>query len=175
MFILILSRLDHILILLVLILASITTVGAFGNPLSQDQEDNLSEMTAAQVVPLLQSRKIPVEKYVSLLLERAKVYGAPLNAFITLERDSILNAARRLDEKLASGAALGALFGVPVSLKDLISTSGTATTFGTIKYQNFLPNKNAPLVDKLIAADAIIFGKNNNQEWAFGSNGYNSH
>ena len=175
MFILILSRLDHILILLVLILASISTVGAFGNPLSQDQEDNLSEMTAAQVVPLLQSRKIPVEKYVSLLLERAKVYGGPLNAFITLEKDSILNAARRLDEKLASGAASGALFGVPVSLKDLISTSGTATTFGTIKYQNFLPNKNAPLVDKLIAADAIIFGKNNNQEWAFGSNGYNSH
>ena len=60
-------------------------------------------MTAAQVVPLLQSQKIPVEKYVSLLLERAKVYGAPLNAFITLEKIQFLTLLEDWMKNLLAG------------------------------------------------------------------------
>ena len=135
----------------------------------------LREMTAHQILPRLKSGEILVTSYMQSLLAQTAKHDDALNAFISHEPEKVMQSARAADAKRASGAALGPLFGIPVSLKDLISTKELPTTFGTNKFAGFTPTRNAPLVDRLLAADAIIFGKNNAQEWAYGSNGYNSH
>lgn len=135
----------------------------------------LRELTASEVVPLLKSGSLTVEAYYKVLLEQSDQYSDRLNAFITIDKDMVLKFAQEADERREDGGALGPLFGVPISLKDLIVTKGLKTTFGTKKFAGFIPGKSAPLVEKLQNAGAIIFGKNNAQELAFGSNGYNSH
>ena len=135
----------------------------------------LREMTAQQVLPKLQRGEITVETYIDSLLAQTDKYAESLHAFISLDADAIRANAKAADAKRESGVPLGPLFGIAVSLKDLIATRDTVTTFGTKRFAGFKPARNAPLVDRLLAADAIIFGKNNAQEWAYGSNGYNSH
>lgn len=136
---------------------------------------DLLQLSATQVQPLLRSGEVTVSNYVEQLLAQAETHSDRLNAFISLPKNQVREAAKRADAKRDSGAVLGPLFGIPISLKDLIVTKDMVTTFGTHKFANYMASKNAPLVDRLIAADAIIFGKNNAQEWAFGSTGYNSH
>ena len=138
-------------------------------------EAELREMTAQQILPKLRSGEVSVSDYVEILLAQTAKLDSSLKAFISHDPQKVREQARAADAKRESGAALGPLFGIPVSLKDLIATSDLPTTFATNKFAGFTPEKNAPLVDRLLAADAIIFGKNNAQEWAFGSNGYNSH
>lgn len=136
---------------------------------------SLIEMSASEIKPLLASGQVTVEQYTRLLLEHTRKYTPNLNAFIHLNEQAVIAAAKSADEKRDSGQQLGELFGIPISLKDVIVTEGIPTTFGTIAFADFTPNKNAPAISQLLAADAIIFGKNNAQEWAYGSNGYNSH
>ena len=135
----------------------------------------LTELTASAVVPMLKTGELSVERYISVLLARTARHADRLNAFITLDQEAVMRAARAADRQRQSGAEAGPLFGVPISLKDLIVTRDITTTFGTKKFANFIPARNAPMVDTLQRAGAIIFGKNNNQELAFGSNGYNAH
>ena len=87
----------------------------------------------------------------------------------------VRTAARQADAKRLRGEVLGPLFGIPFSLKDIIVTADIPTSFGTRVLAGYESPRNAPVVGHLLGADAILFGKNNNQEWAFGSNGYNSH
>ena len=136
---------------------------------------SLLELSATQIAPLLRSGEVTVSDYVDQLLAQADKHTDQLNAFITLPKEQVRDAAKRADAQRDSGAELGPLFGIPISLKDLIVTKDMATTFATDKFAGFISSKNAPIVDKLTAAGAIIFGKNNAQEWAFGSTGYNSH
>ena len=126
------------------------------------------------MVPLLQTGDVTVEQYVNVLLAQVEKHKT-LNAFITIDVQQVRHAARQADTKRRSGRKLGPLFGIPFALKDIIVTSSLRTTFGTQVFANYKGSRNAPLVDRLLAADAILFGKNNAQEWAFGSNGYNAH
>ena len=138
-------------------------------------QDHILEMTAHEILPRLKSGQVTVEFYMQTLLKQAKKYDDNLKAFITLEPEFVLTQARAADLRREQGAELGPLFGIPISLKDLISTKDLTTTFATNKFAIFKPKRNAPAVDRLLAAGAILFGKNNAQEWAFGSTGYNSH
>ena len=138
-------------------------------------DSSLLEMSASEIKPFLSSGRVSVERYMRVLLQHTKGYTPGLNAFIHLDDQAVIAAAKEADKKRSSNQQLGALFGIPISLKDLIVTQGTPTTFGTRTFAGFVPDKNAPVVTRLLAADAIIFGKNNAQEWAYGSNGYNSH
>lgn len=133
------------------------------------------DLTATEATARMRAGEMSVLDYATDLLDRSETYGPTYNTFISLDRDRVLNAARALDDKRASGAALGPMFGVPIALKDLIATNGYPTSFGTSTFADFVPARNAVVVEQLLAADALIFGKANNQEMAFGSNGYNSH
>jgi len=134
----------------------------------------LIELSAVEVLPLLTSGEVAVQDYIEVLLEQTQKHSA-LNAFISLPQDQVRAAAKAADERRAAGERLGPLFGIPISLKDLIVTKDMPTTFGTKKFADFHGRENAHIVDMLEDAGAIIFGKNNAQEWAFGSTGYNSH
>ena len=98
-----------------------------------------------------------------------------LNAFITVMEESALADARRADRELARGKRRSAIHGMPVSLKDLFYTRGVRTTAGSKILADFVPRRDAEVVRRLRAAGAVIIGKNNLHEWAYGVSSTNPH
>ncbi|MEM7143112.1 MAG: amidase [Actinomycetota bacterium] len=101
--------------------------------------------------------------------------GPPLNAFITLDHDGALAAARAADERRANGTTLGPLDGVPIAVKDNLDTAGLRTTLGLGVYADSVPETDAEVVRRLRAAGMVIVGKTNMTELACGTVGVNEH
>jgi mandelamide amidase len=102
---------------------------------------------------------------VSAAIRRAEA-ERDLNAFITLDGKRALEAAKAADAARKKGAHLGALHGVPIIIKDNIHVAGLPNTAGTPALRNFVPKENAPVVQALIDAGAIVLGKANMHELA---------
>jgi aspartyl-tRNA(Asn)/glutamyl-tRNA(Gln) amidotransferase subunit A len=98
-----------------------------------------------------------------------------LNAYISLMADTALEKARGVDERVRRGDALGPLAGIPVAVKDLICTKGVKTTCGSKMLESFVPPYDATVVGKLKAADAVLIGKTNMDEFGMGSSTETSH
>ncbi len=92
-----------------------------------------------------------------------------LNAFITVTADSALAEAKKAEQEIHSGNWRGALHGIPVGLKDLIDTAGIRTTAASAVFRDRIPTEDADIVKKLKAAGAVFVGKQNLQEFAYGS------
>ena len=88
-----------------------------------------------------------------------------LNAFITLDEEGALSAARKADEQLAKGKNLGVLHGVPIAVKDLEVTKGLRTTLGSTFFKNWIPDYDSVAVERLRATGAGILGKTNTPEF----------
>ena len=144
--------------------ASLTACG--GNS-SSTPEDPLLALTATQVVANIKNGTLKAETYMAAMIARAKA-ASGLNAMIFLNEVEALKAAKAVDADKAAGKTLGALAGLPIVVKDNINTKGMKTTGGTSSLRNFTPKTNAPSVQKLVDAGAIILGKSNLHEWAFG-------
>ena len=95
--------------------------------------------------------------------------GRAVNAFITLDREAALAAADAVDAKIARGESIGMLEGIPMAVKDNICTEGLRTTCASHMLENFIPQYDASVVEKLRQAGAIILGKTNMDEFAMGS------
>jgi aspartyl-tRNA(Asn)/glutamyl-tRNA(Gln) amidotransferase subunit A len=102
------------------------------------------------------------------LLRRCERLEPTLNAFITLDPERILAEARRAEQELRGGRARGPLHGVPIAVKDLCWTRGERTTAGSKVLAGFVPDEDASVVTRLRAAGAVIFGKTNTPEFAYG-------
>src|ERR1022692_423327 len=89
--------------------------------------------------------------------------------------ESALADARRADRELAKGKRRSAIHGMPISLKDLFYTRGVRTTAGSRILADFVPRRDAEVVRRLRAAGAVIIGKNNLHEWAYGVSSTNPH
>jgi mandelamide amidase len=111
--------------------------------------------------------ELSVERYAHALLGRCEAMRE-LNAFITLEPERVLESARALDRARAAGAPTGALFGLPIPVKDSVNTRDYRTTAGTAALRGFHPREDAPVVAALRAADAIVLGKTNLHELSYG-------
>jgi aspartyl-tRNA(Asn)/glutamyl-tRNA(Gln) amidotransferase subunit A len=107
-------------------------------------------------------------------LARIDATDPKLHAFLTVTRDVALEQARAVDAKRARGEPLGPLAGVPVALKDAICTRGVRTTAGSKILGAYLPPYDATVMAKLRAADAVLVGKTNLDEFAMGSSTENS-
>lgn len=127
----------------------------------------LAELSAGAAVDAMVRGEISAERYAAVLLERCAA-GRSLNAFITLEPERVLQAARDCDRRRQAGRPLGLLHGLPVPIKDSINTCEYPTSSGTAALRNFQPRENAPIVDALAAAGAIVLGKTNLHELSFG-------
>ncbi len=127
----------------------------------------LLELSAVQAVKLMSAGEVSAERYAQALLARCADQKA-LNAFITLEPERVLEQARAADRLRASGAALGALHGLPIPVKDSLNTRDYPTTAGTPALRGFRPAQNAPLVESLLGAGAIVLGKTNLHELSYG-------
>lgn len=109
----------------------------------------------------------PVEVTRGCLLRIEKLNPA-LNVFITIMSESALADARRAEAEILRGEWRGTLHGVPVALKDLIDTAGVRTTAASALYKDRVPEQDAEVVRRLRVAGAIIIGKNNLHEFAYG-------
>jgi len=119
--------------------------------------------TAAEIVASIRDKKMTAVSAVRAALERAEQLK-DLNAFIILNKDAALAAAAQVD----AGQKTGALAGLPIVVKDNINTADMPTSGGTPALQNARPTKNAPSLQKLLDAGAIVIGKTNMHELAFG-------
>ncbi|MCK0507584.1 Asp-tRNA(Asn)/Glu-tRNA(Gln) amidotransferase subunit GatA [Aromatoleum anaerobium] len=130
---------------------------------------SLTELRAA-----LDAGKISSVELATLFLDRIERLDPSLNAFITVDRDGALEAARAADARLAAGDA-GPLTGIPLAHKDVFCTEGVLTTCGSKMLANFVSPYDAHVVSLLKAAGAVSLGKTNMDEFAMGSSNENSH
>jgi aspartyl-tRNA(Asn)/glutamyl-tRNA(Gln) amidotransferase subunit A len=108
-------------------------------------------------------------------LERIQRLDPKLNAFLTVTAGSALDEARRADEELREGHDRGPLHGIPIALKDLFLTRGVRTTGGSKLYEHYVPAIDAAVVERLTAAGAVLMGKLNMHELAYGITSANPH
>jgi aspartyl-tRNA(Asn)/glutamyl-tRNA(Gln) amidotransferase subunit A len=102
-------------------------------------------------------------------LQRIDAEDPALHAYLTRAGETLLAQARAVDAKRAKGDALGLLAGVPIALKDALSTRGVRTTAGSKILEHYVPTYDATVVERLLAADALLPGKTNLDEFAMGS------
>jgi len=101
-------------------------------------------------------------------LARIEKLNPQLNAFITVLTDSALDDARQAEQEIRSGNYRGLLHGIPVGLKDIIDTAAVRTTAASAQYEDRIPAEDAEVVRRLRTAGAIILGKQNLHEFAYG-------
>ncbi|WP_322031079.1 indoleacetamide hydrolase [Paraburkholderia sp. J76] len=129
--------------------------------------DQQLELSATQAVEAIHAGQLKAADYVATLLARAEALSN-LNAFTVLDVEGALAAAQRIDALGASERARLPLAGLPVIVKDNINTRGLQTSAGTPALEDFLPARHAPSVQRLVDAGAILLGKANMHELAFG-------
>ncbi len=129
---------------------------------------SLKELRAA-----LDARRISSVELATLFLDRIEVRNPALNAFITVDRDGALAAARAADERIVRGEA-GPLTGIPLAHKDVFATAGLLTTCGSKMLANFVSPYDAHVVTLLKAAGMVSLGKTNMDEFAMGSSNESS-
>jgi aspartyl-tRNA(Asn)/glutamyl-tRNA(Gln) amidotransferase subunit A len=122
----------------------------------------------------LQSKKISARELAADFYGRIERRNPELNAFLTLSPERAHRQAARIDAAVAAGQALPALAGVPIAIKDVISTKGVLTTCGSKILENYVAPYDATAVERLENAGAIILGKTNCDEFAMGSSNENS-
>jgi Asp-tRNA(Asn)/Glu-tRNA(Gln) amidotransferase A subunit family amidase len=128
---------------------------------------DLAGLSASEAVARMARGEFSCEDYARALLSRSTA-SRSLNAFITLEPDKVLEAARERDRKRRSGAAAGPLYGLPIPIKDSISTHDYPTTAGTPALRYFRPARDASIVKLLRSAGALVLGKTNLHELSYG-------
>ncbi|MFC5697132.1 indoleacetamide hydrolase [Pseudomonas sp. GCM10022186] len=132
----------------------------------------LSDLTIAEAQAAFRDGVLTSEELVRACLERIDE-GRALNIFVTVDAEGALAAARAADAARARGEPQKALSGIPLVVKDNIHSVGLPCTAGSPAFAGFLPSEDAPAVRKLREAGAIILGKTNMHELAFGATGYN--
>src|SRR5262245_4572331 len=112
---------------------------------------------------------------VRVYLDRIAGLDARLRAYITVSADAALQAARAAEADLMAGKVAGPLHGVPWAPKDLYSTRGIRTTGGSKILADSVPTRDSTVVARLAGAGAIVLGKLNMHEFAYGPEGLNAH
>jgi aspartyl-tRNA(Asn)/glutamyl-tRNA(Gln) amidotransferase subunit A len=136
---------------------------------------NNSDLTIVHLARLIRRRALSPVELTRALLDRIDRFGPRLNAFITVTADLAMAQARRAEKEITRGTYRGALHGIPICLKDLFYTCDVRTTAGSKILRNFVPTENAAVVDRLFAAGAILLGKTNLHEFAYGATNINPH
>lgn len=127
--------------------------------------DEFVKQTIAVTARMIRERKVSPVEIAEAHLERIAALNPALNAIVTLAPD-VLERAKQAEAALMRGDSVGALHGVPVTIKDTIETAGLRSTSGSVLRQDFVPKADAPAVARIKAAGAIVLGKTNASEMA---------
>ena len=126
--------------------------------------DNASVLASA-----IAEGEVSSEEVTRAHLDRIAAVDERVHAFLHVDSDGAIAAAKRVDAKRAAGEKLGPLAGVPLALKDVLAMKGQPTTAGSKILEGWIPPYDAAVVERLRAADIIILGKTNMDEFAMGS------
>lgn len=135
----------------------------------------LCYLTIAEAGTLLRKRKVSPVELAHAALERIDALNPQLNAFITVTGERALREARAAEREISRGKYRGALHGIPITLKDNICTEGVRTTAGSKILEKFIPLADAEVAQKLTRAGAVLLGKTNLHEFAYGITTENPH
>jgi aspartyl-tRNA(Asn)/glutamyl-tRNA(Gln) amidotransferase subunit A len=128
-----------------------------------------------ELAPRLRSKEISPVEVTHAYLERIERLNPLLNTYIRVMADQTRNAARQAEKEIGGGRYSGPLHGVPIGIKDLFDVAGVPNTMGSKILHDNIPASDATLVTRLKAAGAIILGKHNLHEFAFGITSENPH
>ena len=130
-------------------------------------EDELCFMPATQLVALIRSKGLSPVELIDAVLDRIERLEPDLNAFATLTADRARTAAKAAEAAVMAGDALGALHGVPVTIKDLTVTEGIPTQRGSLTQAGNVTDTDAPVVTRLQVAGAVGLGKTTTPEFGW--------
>jgi amidase len=129
---------------------------------------------AVELLKLYRARRVSPLEVLHAVLARIDAVNPDVNAIVTLVREDALRHARLATAAFRRGADLPPLFGVPLAIKDVTPTKGIRTTHGSKLFESHVPDEDALVVQRLRAAGAIVIGKTNTPEFAFGPNTVNA-
>ena len=132
------------------------------------QAADLTDLSLSEASALVRDRKVSPVALTEACLARIERHGPALNAFITVTADGALARAREAEREVARGAWRGPLHGIPIALKDLIDTQGVRTTAASGVLEDRIPERDAPVARRLADAGAVMLGKLNMHEFAYG-------
>ncbi len=131
--------------------------------------------TIAILSKALRKKEISPVEITKVCLDRITSYDAKINAFITVLPEKALKTARRIEKEILKGEYRGPLHGIPYAAKDLFFTKGIHTTCGSKILKDFIPAYDATVITRLNSAGAILLGKLNMHEFAYGTTSVNPH
>ena len=132
-------------------------------------------MTIEEAAAALADRRVSSVELTRACLDRIERRNPELNAFITVTADDALASAEQMDRELAEGAQRGPLHGIPIAHKDNVFTHGVKTTSGSRLFADLEPSDDAEIVARLEQAGAVMLGKTNMHELAYGITSLNPH
>lgn len=136
--------------------------------------EDLCFLSATEQSKLIRSQKISVQELIRAHLDQIERYNPVLNAIVTLTADSAMAEAYAADQQLEKNTEVGILHGLPVAHKDLFLTKGVRTTFGSLAFEDFVPDVDSLPVERLKKAGGISLGKTNTPEFGAGSQTFNA-
>ncbi|MEX2599242.1 MAG: amidase [Dehalococcoidia bacterium] len=128
---------------------------------------DLTSASAWELAALIRTKQISPVEIMAHFVDRIQLHNAELNAFVTITAEEAMTAAHRAEQAVIDGDPLGALHGVPIAIKDLAETKGIRTTYGSLLFEDHIPNSDAIHVERIRAAGAIIAGKTNTPEFGW--------
>ncbi len=136
--------------------------------MSNFTSDDLAFMSLADIAGLIANGQTSSREVTELMLHRIETFDPVLNAYITVTAENARAQADALDVLRDKGGHLGPLHGVPIAIKDNMETAGIRTTGASRIYTDYIPKRDSTVVERLRRAGAVILGKLNMYELAFG-------
>jgi aspartyl-tRNA(Asn)/glutamyl-tRNA(Gln) amidotransferase subunit A len=146
----------------------IATAPAVAEAREPVSDGTLWKLSLSEASQLVRSKKVSPVELTEACLHRIERLNPQLNAFITVTADSALAEARAAEAEIRRGRWKGPLHGIPIALKDLLDTAGLRTTAASALFKERVPTQDAEVVRRLKAAGAVLLGKLNMHEFAYG-------
>ena len=145
-------------------------------PVSASQSaQQLPKLELSEVSQAVQKKEVSPVELTQACLARIEKLNPALNAFITLTAESALHEAKKAEAEIGRGEWRGPLHGIPLAVKDLVETAGVRTTAASAVLEDYVPKEDAEVVRRLRKAGAVMLGKLNLHEFAYGGSGMIGH
>jgi aspartyl-tRNA(Asn)/glutamyl-tRNA(Gln) amidotransferase subunit A len=143
--------------------------------MNRNANEELNFLDLAEASRLVQTRTVSPVELTRACLDRIERLDPILKAFITVTAESALQEARQAESEISKGNWKGPLHGIPLALKDLLETVGVRTTAASAVLENYVPSRDAYVAQRLKSAGAVMLGKLNLHEFAYGGSSVISH